>query len=56
MLNITQKEETALQLVLSFISVKELLKAAEDGFATKDTIRATDNSDLCYKAIESFLN
>lgn len=55
MLNISQKEEVALQLVLRFISVDELLKAAEDGFSQSDDVKSVENADLCFKAITSFL-
>ena len=56
MLNINQDEIAALQLVLRFIKVKDLLKAAQDGFSLKDSVNATENSDLCYKAMATFLN
>jgi hypothetical protein len=56
MLNINQDEIAALQLVLRFIKVKDLLKAAQDGFSLKDSVNAIENSDLCYKAMTTFLN
>ncbi len=56
MLNINQDETAALQLVLRFVKVKDLLKAAQDGFSLKDNVNATENSDLCYKAMTTFLN
>lgn len=48
-------ELTALKLVLEFVSVKDLLTSAMNGFAEEDTTKAKDNADLCFKAITSFL-
>lgn len=49
-------ELAALRMVLEFISVKDLLTSAMHHFAeTKDT-KSTDNADLCYKAIATFLS
>lgn len=55
MLNINQDEVAALQLVLRFVKVKDLLKAAQDGFSLNDNVSSTENADLCYKAISTFL-
>lgn len=46
----------ALNLVMSFITVKELLIAAMSGFAQGDTTRDKENTDLCYKALTAFLS
>lgn len=46
----------ALQLVLEYVSVRELLSSAMEGFASKENTHAQDNADLCSKAVHSFLN
>lgn len=48
-------ELAALQFVLNYISVKDLLHFAMNGFAECDDIESQDNADLCSKAINSFL-
>lgn len=46
----------ALNLVMSFITVKELLIAAMSGFAQGNTTKDKENTDLCYKALTAFLS
>lgn len=48
-------ELAALQLVLEYVSVKDLLHSAMNGFAECDDTESQDNADLCSKAINSFL-
>lgn len=54
-------EEMALRCVLSFISVKDLLINAMNGYAnqvdngTHNDANTKDNIDTIYKAIETFL-
>ena len=52
---ITLDEMSALRLVLNYVSVKDLLTCAMTGFAEKQDTRSQDNADVCYKAINSFL-
>ena len=49
-------ELAALRMVLEFISLKDLLTAAMHNFADSKDTRSTDNADLCYKAIATFLS
>ena len=46
----------ALRLVLEYVSVKDLLTSAMNGFAQKEDTRSQDNADLCSKAVHSFLD
>lgn len=55
MSNVSLNELAALQLVLKFIPIKELLSSAMDNFAEQDDTKSKDNADLCYKAITTFL-
>ena len=48
-------ELIALKLVLEFVSVKDLLTSAMNHFAEQEYTHSKDNSDLCFKAITSFL-
>lgn len=45
----------ALKYVLEFISTEDLLTAAMNGFALKSNDASRDNSDICFKAIQAFL-
>lgn len=54
--NVSLNELAALQLVLKYVSLKDLLTQAMHGFAQIDTIKARDNADICSKAIDSFLS
>lgn len=53
---INLNELAALQLVLEFISVKELLSSAMNHMAEQEDTHSKDNADVCYKAIATFLN
>lgn len=44
----------ALQMLLSFISVEELIKAAMNGFAEDDSETGKENADLCYKVLKAY--
>lgn len=55
MLKANLNELAALQLVLEFIPVEDLLVAAMDGFSDKTDVRSKENADLCFKARETFL-
>lgn len=46
----------ALQMLLSFISVRDLIEAAMNGFADKDSVQDKENADLCYKVLKAYLN
>lgn len=48
-------EQTALNFVLEFISVKELLTSAMHHFSEENNVQAKDNADTCFKAITAFL-
>lgn len=49
-------EMAAVQLLLQFIPLKDLITAAMHGFADGDSIKDKENADLCYKAVEAFLS
>ena len=57
MLKVTIEELSALNLVLQFTSVKELLEAAKKGFSEEYEINQTtttlEKSDLCWKVIKT---
>ena len=55
MLNINLNELSALEFVLNYISVKELLLNAVKGFSEDDSERSQDNADICTKTIQVFL-
>ena len=55
MLPLNQNEIAALQLVLQFTNIKELLISAQAGFDEQDTINSHDKADLCWKAVQVFL-
>lgn len=48
-------EITALYSVLEFIEVKDLLTSAMDNCYNIDTVKAQDNADIIFKAVETFL-
>lgn len=48
-------EITALYSVLEFIEVKDLLTSAMDNFYNINTVKAQDNADVIFKAVETFL-
>lgn len=49
-------ELAAVQLLLQFIPLKDLITAAMHGFAEGNSLKNKENADLCYKAIEAFLD
>lgn len=54
MLRMSIEEQSALNLVLQFASVSELLTAAMKGFADEEkTIRSQEKSDLCWKVLKT---
>lgn len=54
--NINLNELAALQLVLEFVSVKDLLlSSAMNQFAEQEDTHSKDNADVCFKAIATFL-
>lgn len=56
MLKVTSIEElSALNLVLEFSSVKELLTAAMHGFVVSEepTMKQKEQSDLCWKVLKT---
>lgn len=55
MSNINLNELAALQLVLEFIPLKDLLSSAMNYMAEQDDTHSKDNADLCFKAITTFL-
>ena len=55
MLNINLHELSALEFVLNYISVKDLLTHAIIGYGEDDSERNRDNADICTKSIEVFL-
>lgn len=48
-------ELAALQLVLEFIPVKDLLSSAMNYMADQEDTHSKDNADVCCKAIATFL-
>lgn len=55
MLKINLNELSALEFVLNYISVKDLLTFATLGFAENSTERNQDNADICTKSLQVFL-
>lgn len=54
MLRMSIEEQSALNLVLQFTSVSELLTAAMKGFADEEeTVRSQEKSDLCWKVLKT---
>lgn len=54
MLRLSIEELSALNLVLSYVSVKELLEASNKGFASNDSILSDNEiADLCYKVVKT---
>lgn len=45
----------ALQMLLTFISVEDLIHAAMNGFAEEDSLTGKENADLCFKVIKAYL-
>jgi hypothetical protein len=55
MSNLNFNELAALNLVLEFVPVKDLIVSAMNNFAEQEDIHSQDNADLCYKAVATFL-
>ena len=55
MSNVSLDEMVALKLVLSNVSVKDLIQSAMKGFAESDEVRQQDNVNICSQAINTFL-
>ena len=55
MSNVSLDEMVALKLVLSNVSVKDLIQSAMKGFAESDETRQQDNANICSQAINTFL-
>ena len=55
MLKINLNELSALEFVLNYISVKDLLTYATLGFSESDTTKSQDNADICTKSLQVFL-
>ena len=56
MMNINLNELSALEFVLKYVSVKDLLTYTTIGFSDCDTSeRGQDNADICTKAVQVFL-
>lgn len=55
MLNVNLNEQAALQLVLQFMSVKELITSAMHTLSESDSPKSKDNANLCFSALEAFL-
>lgn len=55
MLRMSIEEQSALNLILQFTSVSELLTAAMKGFADEEeeTTRSQEKSDLCWKVLKT---
>lgn len=54
--NINVNDMIALKFVLEFISVEELLTNVMHQFNSKDDVKSKDNADVCFKAINAFLD
>lgn len=54
MLNNNLNDAAALQMLLSFVPVSDLIKAAMNGFSNDDSINAKENADLCYKILKAY--
>ena len=48
-------EAAAMELVLNYVSVEELLAAAMNTFSESENSKDKENADLCFKAIDTFL-
>ena len=55
MSNVSLDEMVALKLVLSNVTVKDLIQSAMKGFAESDEVRQQDNANICSQAINTFL-
>ena len=55
MLNVNLNEQAALQLVLQFMSVKELITFAMYALSEGETVKNKENATVCLNALEAFL-
>lgn len=55
MLNDSLLEMSALNFVLNYISLKDLITAAYKGFDCNGTTLSLEKADVCLKALETFL-
>lgn len=55
MLPLKQNEVAALQFVLKFVSLEEILISAQKGFDESEKTSKTEKADICRKAVEAFL-
>ena len=53
MLKLTIEELSALNLILQFTTVEDLLTAAMHGYAESEESRNKELSDLCWKVLKS---
>lgn len=54
MLKLSIEELSALNLILKFMTVEELVAAAGDGFAERDQkVSTVEKSDLCWKVLKT---
>jgi hypothetical protein len=54
MLKLSLEELSALNLILKFMTVEELVAAAGDGFAERDqNVSTAEKSDLCWKVLKT---
>lgn len=49
-------EVAAMQFLITFIPLKEIVIAAMHGFAEGNSTKDKENADLCYKALQTFFN
>jgi hypothetical protein len=49
-------ELAALKMVFEFVPVKDILVAAMHYYNEQTDTHSKDNADVCYKAVQSFLN
>ena len=55
MLPLKQNEVAALQFVLKFVSLEEILISTQKGFDESEKASKTEKADVCWKAVEAFL-
>lgn len=46
----------ALEFLLSFIQLPDLIKAAMNGFADIPAVKDEENADICYKVLKVYFN
>ncbi|MCC8172854.1 MAG: hypothetical protein LIO65_00140 [Odoribacter sp.] len=56
MLGVDLGEQAALSLILSSMSVKDLLHFAVKGLSQDETVQAQDRANICLQAINTFLS